>query len=97
MSASSRPIPTGYSDDPVPATLDTINKTVEFIGDKRSGGTELGIALEQALSQKKDLRRRLKTGPYYYGCRSYGSWPDPPPRGLGAETRGCPPDQHPLH
>ena len=42
-----------FSPQPVPATKERIQEALEFIQDKRSGGTELGVPLEQAFSQNR--------------------------------------------
>lgn len=51
-----------FADEPVRATGIAIRRAVEFLHDPESGGTELGVALEQALSQesaKGDLSRQV--------------------------------------
>jgi Ca-activated chloride channel homolog len=42
-----------FSPQPLPVTKERIKEAIEFIRDKRSGGTELGVALEQAFSQDR--------------------------------------------
>lgn len=40
-----------FRNEPVPATQGNVGDALRFLGDTRSGGTELGVALEQALRQ----------------------------------------------
>ncbi|WP_321508194.1 VIT and VWA domain-containing protein [uncultured Methanoregula sp.] len=40
-----------FSRQPLPAREENKERAIRFLADKRSGGTELGVALEQALSQ----------------------------------------------
>ena len=55
-------VPYWFSDKPVPVTRSNIESALQFLGDQTSGGTELGVALEQAFRQPKyegDLSRHV--------------------------------------
>lgn len=55
-------VPYWFSDKPVPVTRSNIESALKFLGDQTSGGTELGVALEQAFRQPKyegDLSRHV--------------------------------------
>lgn len=48
--------------EPLPASHSGIGKAIQFLADRRSGGTELGVALEQALGQLRtegDISRHV--------------------------------------